>query len=365
MKVGIIGYARSGKTTVFNALTGSQAAVGAFGSRDANVAVIKVPDERVDRLTEVFHPKKKTYAEVQFVDVAPNEAAGDEKALDMAALTLLKNVDALVHVVRAFKNEEVVHPCGSVDPVRDCRTLVEELELCDLLVIEKRLERLKKENRKDSEHAMLTRCREHIESAAPLCSLTLSAQEQNDIAGFGFLSLKPLMALGNYGDESIGSPDPSGLAAYAAEAGTTLTVGSDDDLRNGTVIDLCGAMEMEVAELPEGERAAFRAELGLGEESRTRFLHAAYSMLGLITFLTVSSPEVRAWTIPKGTKALDAAGVVHTDFKRGFIRAEVVKYSDFAEAGSMAKAKEHGRVRLEGKEYVVQDGDIVLFRFNV
>ena len=352
MKVGIIGFARSGKTTLFNALTGSQAAVGAFGSRDANMAVIKVPDERVDRLAEIYHPKKTTYAEFQFLDVAPNESTHDTKALDGAALTLLKNVEALVHVVRAFPNPDVLHPLGDVDPVRDCRALEEELRLCDLIILDRRIDRLEKEHRKDNEHALLKRCYEYIESGEPLRTLELSPAERHDVASFCFLSQKPVMLLANYGDDAVGQEDPAGLASFAAERGWAL-------------IDLCGAMEMEVAELPEEERQAFRDALGLGETSRTRFLQEAYAMLGLMSFLTTREPQVRAWTVPVGTKAVDAAGVIHSDIKRGFIRAEVVHYDDFMRAGSMAKAKELGLVRLEGKEHLIHDGDIVLFRFNV
>lgn len=352
MKVGIIGFARSGKTTIFNALTGAHAAVGAFGSRDANVAVIKVPDERVDRLAEIHKPKKITYAEFQFVDVAPGDSAEDNKALDAKALTLLKNVEALAHVVRAFDNPNVMHPLGGVDPVRDCSALEEEMQIADLIVIEKRIERLEKENKKDAEYEVLKRCREHIEAGAPLRTLELSTQAANEIAGFAFLSQKPVLLVGNYGEERIGAGDPAGLTAYAEEHGFTL-------------VPLCGEMEMEVTELPEDERAAFREELGLGEASRTQFLQAAYDMLGLMSFLTAGEPEVRAWTIRKGTAAVDAAGVIHSDIKRGFIRAEVVHYDDFIAAGSMAKAKEHGAVRLEGKDYEVKDGDIILFRFNV
>lgn len=353
MKVGIIGFARSGKTTVFNALTGAHAAVGAFGSRDANIAVLKVPDERVDKLAEIYKPKRKTHVEFQFVDIAPSESsAADKKALDAAALTLLKNADALVHVVRAFQNEEVVHPLGSVDPVRDCAALEDELRLADLIIIEKRIERLEKENRKEAEYDVLRKCREHIEAGASLRTLDLSPQEQNEISGFCFLSQKPLMLLANFGEEAIGKNDPAGLSAYAAENGFAL-------------IELCGQMELEVAELPEDERGAFRESLGLGAESRTRFLHAAHDMLGLITFLTVSAPEVRAWTAPAGTRAVDAAGIIHSDMQRGFIRAEVVSFDDFMAAGSMAKAKEQGHVRVEGKDHIVHDGDIVLVRFNV
>ena len=353
MKVGVVGFARCGKTTVFNALTGAHAAVGAFGSRDANVAVLKVPDARVDKLAEIFQPKKKTYAEFQFVDIAPNESAsGANKALDDAALTLLKNVDALVHVVRAFQNEEVLHPLASIDPERDCRALEEELQIGDLVIIEKRLERLEKENRKDAEYEILKTCRDHIEAGAALRSLDLTAQQEHEIAGFGFLSQKPLMLLGNYGEDAIGESDPAGLKDWASERGFAL-------------VDLCGEMELEVGELAEEERAEFRESLGLGEGSRVRFLHTAYDMLGLMSFFTVAGPEVRAWTVPKITRAIDAAGVIHTDMQRGFIRAEVVSYDDFVEAGSMVKAKEQGHVRLESKDHVLQDGDIVFIRFNV
>lgn len=352
MKIGIIGLARSGKTTLFNALSGAHAAVGAFGSREANIAVIKVPDARVDQLAALIKPKKTTYAEVQFIDVAPNETMGENKVLDNAALTHLKNTDALVHVVRAFAKEDVMHPAGSVDPLRDCRMLEEELQLTDLIVVEKRIERLEKEHRKGSELDLLIRCRAHIEGGAPLRTLELDPHEARELAGFCFLSQKPLMLLGNYGESSIGAPDPSGLEAFAAEHKLSL-------------IALCGEMELEVAELPEEERKTFRDDLGLGGESRTQFLQAAYSMLGLMSFLTAGEPEVRAWTIRKGTKAVDAAGVIHSDIQRGFIRAEIVGFDDFLRAGSMAKAREQGHMRLEGKEYIFQDGDVVLFRFNV
>ena len=353
MKVGIIGFARSGKTTIFNSLTGAHAAVGTFGSRESNIAVIKVPDPRVDKLSEIFSPKKKTYAEVQFVDIAPNEAAGADKALDSAALATLKNVDALVHVVRSFANEDVMHPMNTVDPARDCRTLEEELQLCDLIIVEKRMERMQKERRdKEREFENLGRCKEHLESGQPLRTLALSPADEKELAGFCFLSQKPLMLLGNYGDERIGDDDPARLQDYAKANGFTL-------------IELCGAMEMEVTGLAEADRKAFRDELGLGEESRTKFLQTAYEMLGLMSFLTAGEPEVRAWTIKRGTKAVDAAGVIHSDIQRGFIRAEIVGYDDFIAAGSMVKAKEQGHARLEGKEYIMNDGDIVLFRFNV
>ncbi len=352
MKVGIIGYARSGKTTVFNALTGAHAEVGAFGSREANLAVLKVPDERLERLAEIYKPKKVTYAEFQFVDIAPGDVDSQEKAISDTALRLLRNVDALVHVVRAFANENVTHPRGTVDPVRDAKDLEEELQLQDLIVIEKRLERLDKEGRRDLHYQLLQRCKDQLESGKPLRDMTFSPQEQKDLAGFGFLSQKPLMLLGNYGEESIGTENPSRLNTFAQE-------------RNLLLIELCGAMELEIAGLSPEERAAFREELGLGEESRQRFLQTAYRMLGLISFLTAGEPDVHAWTIREGTRAVEAAGVIHSDIQRGFIRAEVISYDDFISAGNMHRAKEFGLVRLEGKDYIVRDGDIILFRFNV
>ena len=281
-----------------------------------------------------------------------SEAGGEQKALDDTSLHLLKNTEALVHVVRAFENPSVMHPLGGLDPVRDVEALEEELKLADLIIIERRIERLEKENKKDREYEILLRCRDHIEAGHPLRALELNEQEEKTVQGFTFLSQKPLMLAANYGENLIGGDDPSGLAPYAAEHGLTL-------------IQLCGAMELEIAELEEEERAEFRQDLGLGEASKTAFIHAAYRMLGLISFLTVGEPEVHAWTVTEGTHAVDAAGVIHSDIKRGFIRAETISYEDFMASGSMAKAKERGLVRLEGKDYVVQDGDIILFRFNV
>jgi hypothetical protein len=352
MKVGIIGLARSGKTTIFNALTDSHAPIGAFGAREANVAVVKVPDERLTKLAELYNPKKITPAEFQFVDIAPHEGGDEQRALDAAALNALKQVEALVHVVRAFVSPTVMHPMGGVNPRRDFQALEDELQLSDLIIIERRLERLHKEGKKDREADLLERCKAHIEEGQPLRTLELNAQEEREIAGFCFLSQKAIMLLGNYGDEKIGQDDPSGLQEVAQQKGLPL-------------IELCGAMESEVADLPEEDRQAFRDDLGLGEGSKTRFVQAAYDMLGLMSFLTAGEPEVRAWTIHKGTKAVDAAGVIHSDIKRGFIRAEVVAYDDLISARSIAKAKEKGAVRLEGKEYEIKDGDVILFRFNV
>lgn len=352
MKVGLIGFARSGKTTVFNAITGSHAEVGAYGSRAANVAVIKVPDERVDMLAEIFQLKRKIYAEIEFVDIAPAEGMEEDRTLDAAALNLLKNTDALTHVVRSFKNDNVMHPREKVDPIRDVLSMEEELQLNDLIQIEKRIERLEKEQRKDQEYDLFLRCREHLEEGKPLRSLDMSDKDEFLLRSFSLLSQKPMMLLCNCDDSGLGEEDPAGLSETAEKLGLHL-------------ITLCGDLEMEVNTLPEEERAAFREELGMGEGSRTRFIQFAYRMLGLISFLTSGEKETHAWTIRKGDSAAEAAGVIHSDIKRGFIRAETVAYADFIAAGSMAKARENGKVRLEGKDYVVQDGDMILFRFNV
>ncbi|MCK5863399.1 MAG: redox-regulated ATPase YchF [Candidatus Hydrogenedentes bacterium] len=352
MKVGMIGFARSGKTTVFNAITGASAEVGTYGNREANLAVIKVPDDRVDKLSEIFKPKKKTYAEFEFIDIAPAENADNNNALDNAALNLLKNADALVHVVRAFKDENVMHPLDSVDPARDVQALEEELQITDFIIIEKRIQRLEKERRKDQEYDLLIRCKEHLETGNPLRNLSMNPQEETLLRSFTFLSQKPMMLLGNYGEDAIGNEDPARLSKTAEE-------------QNLKQIEFCGTLEMDVSQLPREEQADFREELGLGEESRIRFIQFAYEMLGLMSFLTAGEPEVRAWTIRKETRAVDAAGVIHSDISRGFIRAETVAYNDFMDAGSMVKSKENGKVRLEGKEYIVKDGDMLLFRFNV
>ena len=222
MKVGMIGFARSGKTTVFNAITGASAEVGAYGSRDANIAVIKVPDERVDKLTEIFKPKKKTYAEFEFIDIAPAESAESDKALDNAALNLLKNADALVHVVRAFENENVLHPLGSVNPARDVKALEDELQITDFIIIEKRIERLEKEHRKDREYELLVRCKEHLENGNPLRTLEMNPQEETLLRSFTFLSQKPMMLLGNCDEDAIGEEAPAKLCAAAQQHGLKL-----------------------------------------------------------------------------------------------------------------------------------------------
>ena len=350
MKVGIAGFPRGGKTTIFNALTGQHADVGGFSEPGkVHLGTIKVPDPRVDKLSEIFHPKKTTYAEMVFVDFpAAAEAAGSH-ALDTATLTQMRESEALVQVVRGFADTITGDP---PNPVRDLANFKSELLLSDLVLIEKRLERLRKEKGKEQERALLERCKTFLDEERPLRQIDLSAEESASIAGFGFLSRRPLMVVLNVGEADVAGDMPAAVAEFLA-------------LENLEGLVLSGKIEMEIAALEADDRRAFLEDLGLKATARERFIRAAYELLDQISFLTSGEDEVRAWTIKRGTPAVKAAGKIHSDIERGFIRAEVVHYDDFVQYGSDAKCREHGKLRLEGKEYVVKDGDIIHFRFNV
>ena len=348
MTIGLIGYPLSGKTTVFNTLTGLHARVDSFISsgKEANVGLIKVPDKRLDALSEIYQPKKITHTEISFVDHAGITATAGG-GFDANTLALMRQVDAFTYVVRDFANEAVNHPLGRIDPAGDINGLETEMELADLIVIEKRQSRLEKEGKKASpEYALLARCREALESGTPLREISLSPDELKAFSGFGFLSLKPRLILLNTGEDNMAG-DPS-----VAE-------------RFDNMIAFCASMEQQVTELEPSEQGEFLEALGIEEPAREKFIHAAYSLLELISFFTVVSNELRAWTIKRGTEAVHAAGKIHSDIERGFIRAEVVNFEDFIKEPSMAKMKELGKLRLEGKSYTVQDGDIINFRFNV
>jgi GTP-binding protein YchF len=350
MKVGIAGFPRSGKTTIFNALTGQHADVGGFSEPGkVHLGAIKVPDARIDRLSEIFHPRKTTYAEIVFVDFpAAAEAAGGS-ALDTATLTQMRETDALVQVVRGFAD---AISGDAANPVRDLANFKSELLLSDLVLIEKRLERLKKEKGKEQEGALLERCKAVLDAERPLRQMDLSAEDIAATAGFGFLSRRPLMVVLNVGEADVAGDMPAAVAELLAT-----------EQLEGLV--LSGKIEMEIAALEPGDRQAFLEDLGLKATARERFIRAAYELLDQISFLTSGEDEVRAWTIKRGTTAVKAAGKIHSDIERGFIRAEVVHYDDFVQYGSDAKCREHGKLRLEGKDYVVKDGDIIHFRFNV
>ncbi|HLG16654.1 MAG TPA: redox-regulated ATPase YchF [Blastocatellia bacterium] len=353
MKVGLVGFAGSGKTTVFNTLTGLTAEVGGFGARErTNVGVIKVPDSRVDGLAALYKPKKSTYAEISFIDVAGPESEETERAhagLDPKLVQHMREADALVHVIRAFENPAVVQPA---DPVRDVRGFDDELMLTDLVQIENRIARLKKEKDSARERELIEKLQAAIESEQPLRDVEMSHEELGLIAGFRFLSLKPVLLLLNV-DETAISAGPAPEVAALAES------------KRLSLIAMCGKAEMEIAQLEPAEQREFFQDLGITEPARDRFIRAAYALLDLISFLTSGEDECRAWPIKRGTPALKAAGKIHSDIERGFIRAEVVRFEDLIEFGSEAKCREHGKLKLEGKEYVVQDGDVIHFRFNV
>jgi GTP-binding protein YchF len=352
MKVGLVGFAGSGKTTIFNALTGLAAEVG-FGARErANVGVIKVPDERIDKLAAIFNPKKKVYAEVSFVDVAGPEADKDEKShsgLDPKLVQHMRDAEALVHVVRAFDNPFLSQ---APDPARDITAFDDELILTDLVQIENRINRIKKEKESARERDVLERLKSSLESEKALRDQGLNSEEESIIAGFRFLSQKPLLLLLNVSEDQVAAGPSPELSTLAAS-------------KNLDLIAMCGKAEMEIAELPSEEQREFLADLGITEPARDRFIRAAYHLLDLISFMTVGEDECRAWPVRRGTTAHKAAGKIHSDIERGFIRGEVVKHEDLLAVGSLAACRDHGKLRLEGKEYIVQDGDVIHFRFNV
>jgi hypothetical protein len=347
MKVGLVGFAGAGKTTVFNTLTGLNAEVGGY-AKNTNVGVIQVPDARVEKLSQIFNSKKKTFARIEFVDVAGPESK-EASGLDQKLINAIREVEALVLVLRAFEN-----PMLAVGPdlMRDLESFESELAISDLVQIENRLERIMKEKALEREKDVFTRAKAHLEASKPLRTFALRSDEMALFANFRFLSQKPLLVLVNLPEEQIAS---GASAAFKSAA-------SARDLK---YIEMGAKSEMEIAQLDAESQKEFLAHLGIAEPARDRFVRSAYDLLDLISFLTMGEDESRAWTIKRGMNAQKAGGRIHTDIERGFIRAEVISYADFIALGSEAKCREAGKLRLEGKEYVVQDGDIMSFRFNV
>jgi ribosome-binding ATPase len=346
MKAGLVGYSQSGKTTLFNALTGLHKG-GGGGRAQVNLGVIRVPDPRIAALAALFKPKKTTLAEMHFVDVPG--PAGKGTGLDAEALKALAGVDAFCLVVRGFPPADGT----PADPERELRDFDAELVLHDLGVVEKRLDRLRKEGHKGTgEFHELERLHVQLDGGSPLRLMRWSDAEEKELVHFGFLSRRPLLAVVNVGEDAAASLPPAAVERAARERGCE-------------VLSLCAAVEAEIAELAPAEQPEFLASLGLAEPAQARFIRAAYHLLDLISFFTVGEDEVRAWPIRRGDRAPRAAGRIHSDLERGFIRAEVVHYDDFITLGSESKARHEGKLRLEGKEYVVQDGDILNFRFAV
>ena len=365
MKLGIVGLPNVGKSTLFNSLTkaGAESANYPFCTIDPNVGVVAVPDERLNVLTKMYDSAKTTPAVIEFVDIAGLvKGASKGEGLGNQFLANIRETDAIVHVVRCFEDDDVIHVEGSVDPIRDIDTINVELIFADIEVLERRLAKQIRVARNDKTAAkevdMLNRLKEHLESGK--LAISFEPQDEDEEGYFkeyNLLTAKPVIFAANVAeddmaDDGAGNDYVNRVREFAAE-------------NHSEVFTISAKMEEEIAELDDDEKAEFLADLGLSESGLDKLIRASYSLLGLISYLTAGPTESRAWTITKGTKAPQAAGKIHSDFERGFIKAEVVSYTDLIESGSMAAAKEKGLVRQEGKEYVVQDGDVILFRFNV
>jgi GTP-binding protein YchF len=362
MQLGIVGLPQSGKTSVFNALTGdaAPASAGSGYGQETHVAVVKVPDERLGVLTAMFSPRKTTPAEVQYTDF-PGIGFGSKDRAEAAWVGQLRTVDALLHVVRAFGAENVPHE-GPVDPAGDAARVQLDMAVSDLAIVERRLQRLDADLRRtrtaergpiEAEIALFQRFQRALEEGTPIRDLELSPEEARDIRGYQFLTGKPVLLVLNLGEDQLGSAEA--LEAELSDANSH---------RKTAVASLCAQLEMELAQLTPEDAETFMADLGITELAAGKLIRRSYDLTGLISFLTAGEDEVRAWPIPRGTRAPQAAGEIHTDLERGFIRAEVVAYDDLVAAGSMAEARRRGLLRQEGRTYVVLDGDVLNILFS-
>lgn len=366
MQIAIVGLAGCGKTTVFNTLTRGHAETGGYGGLQLNVGVVKVPDPRLDKLAQVFKPKKIVHADVTYIDLPAPPASTEfhvgTEELPAEHLARLRDSDALLHVVRAWDDPARPHPAGSVDPARDLEQLDLEFILADLAMVDRRLERLKSSGRhgtpaereaNEREEAILSRLKPALEAGRPIRDEALDEDEEKALRGYRFLTQKPVLVLLNVGEGDL-----------AREPALIERIAAGYQHRHAMVDALSARIEMELGELEPDEAAVFMEELGLHESSLDRVIALSYRLVGLISFLTAGPDEVRAWPIPDGSNAVDAAGAIHTDLARGFIRAETIGYEDLLAIGSMAEAKKHGRLRSEGKTYRVRDGDVIEILFS-
>jgi GTP-binding protein YchF len=355
----LIGFPQAGKTTLFQLMTSAKDAPRGHGKAETAVGISRVPDARLDRLTAMYNPRKRVPATIEFTDIVAPGKTGAAALVDVAGY---KNADALVHVVRAFRDDAVPHPAGSVDPARDAQAMEDELILADLGVVERRVERLEKDLKKgrsadlEKERDLLVRCRQALENGQPLRALGLTGDDLKRLRGFQLLSAKPLLVVINLDEADVGAA--ANVDDAAAKTGLTAFLSR----ANTRAVPVCAKIELEIASLEPADAQAFLSDLGLRESGLDRVIRATYDLLGYMSFFTVGEDECRAWSIPRGTIAVHAAGEIHSDIERGFIRAELVAYDALIARGSMAACREHGEVRLEGKEYVVKDGDIINFR---
>ncbi|HBF41847.1 MAG TPA: redox-regulated ATPase YchF [Anaerolineaceae bacterium] len=356
MRLGIIGLPQTGKTTLFNALTrGTQPTGAASGKMEMHTAVVDVPDQRVDVLSNMFKPKKTIYAKVTYVDIAGLDGTASKGGISGNLLNQLAQMDGLIHVVRVFEDENVPHVRETIDPLRDIAAMDSELVLNDLISTERKIEHLAEEKKKgagrekgliERESVLFSRLHEALSAEIPLRDVEISTEEEKLLSGFGFLSRKPMLIVLNLAE---GQSAPQVNYTH----------------RHSQVVALQGKLEMDIAQLSEEEAALFLAEYGIEEPSLNRMIRYSYDLLGLESFFTVGPDEVRAWTVHRGALAPEAAGEIHTDLQKGFIRAEVISYTDLMASGGMNEAKAKGKYRLEGKEYIVKDGDILNIRFNI
>jgi ribosome-binding ATPase len=361
LKIAIIGLANSGKTTIFNALTGLNVETTIYPTLagEPHIGMVKVPDKRLEKLSEIYNPKKTTYATVEYIDFIGLTKGDIEQ--NKKVFELIKDADAVLHAIRCFEDETIVHPLESIGPKRDAETVELEMIFGDLELVDKRLERMEqgaKRGKKpdDAEKKLLLKCKDILEKETPLRDIQFDEEEQKAMRHLQFMSIKPEVIVLNIAESDISSEKTSAAVAELEVMFKGKQV---------KIVSLCGKIEMEIAQLSPDEAAVFLDDLGISEPALNRLIRVSYDLLGLISFLTAGEDEVRAWTIRRGLNAQKAAGKIHSDIERGFIRAELVSYDDFMACGGMSGAREKGLLRLEGKNYEVKDGDIINFRFNV